>query len=192
MTLANADLIIDATSCYLAPTRSGSAVELGPIAAHEHEQLFPIFAGVVAAHEGYPHAPPLTRQSYDLTFVEPVTIVVAARVEGAVAGAYYLKPNFLGRAAHIANAGYVVAAGFRSKGIGRLLVADSISRAPFVGFDAIQFNLVFASNPARAMYQELGFQEVGVVPAAVDGEDAIIYHRFVGRRAPTTTNQNGD
>jgi GNAT superfamily N-acetyltransferase len=181
-------MITGATSCYLARTSGGSDVELGPIVAHEHEQLFPIFAGVVAAHEGYPHAPPLTRQSYDQTFVEPVTIVVAARVDEALAGAYYLKPNFLGRAAHIANAGYVVAAEFRSKGIGRLLVSDSISRAPFVGFDAIQFNLVFASNPARAMYRALGFEEVGVVPAAVDGEDAIIYHRFVGRGAPGTTN----
>jgi GNAT superfamily N-acetyltransferase len=184
--LANADLITDATSCYVAQAKDGTVVEIGPIASREHEELFPIFAGVVAGFEGYPHSPPLTRQSYDQTFVEPVTIVVVARIDGKVAGAYYLKPNFPGRAAHIANAGYVVAAGFRSKGLGRLLVADSIERAPVVGFDAIQFNLVFASNPARAMYRELGWQEVGVVPAAIDGEDAIIYHRFVGRAAETT------
>ncbi len=173
-----------AVSVYAARARDGGVVDLGPIAAADHEQLFPIFAGVVAAGEGYPHAPPLTRESYEQTFVRPVTIVVAARVDGAVAGAYYLKPNFPGRAAHIANAGYVVASGFRSRGIGRLLVVDSISRAPLVGFDAIPFNLVFASNPARAMYRDLGWNEVGVVPEAVDGEDAIIYHRFVGRRPP--------
>jgi GNAT superfamily N-acetyltransferase len=187
--LVDEDLISDATSCYAVQAKDGTAVEVGPIAGGEHDQLFPIFAGVVAAFEGYPHSPPLTRQSYDQTFVDPVTIVVVARVEGRVAGAYYLKPNFLGRAAHIANAGYVVGAGSRSKGLGRLLVSDSIARAPMVGFDAIQFNLVFASNPARAMYRELGWQEVGVVPAAVDGEDAIIYHRFVGRSAPTPGKQ---
>jgi GNAT superfamily N-acetyltransferase len=184
--VANEDLITDATSCYEATAKDGAAVEIGPIAGGEHEELFPIFAGVVAGFEGYPHAPPLTRQSYEQTFVEPVTIVVVARIGGRVAGAYYLKPNFPGRAAHIANAGYLVGAGFRSKGLGRLLVSDSIARAPAVGFDAIQFNLVFASNPARAMYRELGWQEVGLVPAAIDGEDAIIYHRFVGRAAPTT------
>jgi GNAT superfamily N-acetyltransferase len=186
--LANEDLITSATSRYFVQAKDGTVVEIGPIAGGEHEQLFPIFAGVVAGFEGYPHAPPLTRQAYDQTFVEPVTVVVVARIDGGVAGAYYLKPNFPGRAAHIANAGYVVAAGFRSKGLGRLLVSDSIERAPLVGFDAIQFNLVFASNPARVMYRELGWQEVGIVPAAVDGEDAIIYHRFVGRRAPTTGN----
>jgi GNAT superfamily N-acetyltransferase len=179
--LANEDPISDATSSYIAQAKDGSAVEVGPIASGEHEELFSIFAGVVGRLEGYPHSPPLTRQAYDQTFVEPVTIVVVARIEGRVAGAYYLKPNFLGRAAHIANAGYVVGAGFRSKGLGRLLVLDSIGRAPTVGFDAIQFNLVFASNPARAMYRELGWQEVGVIPAAIGEEDAIIYHRFVGK-----------
>jgi GNAT superfamily N-acetyltransferase len=143
------DLVTDANSLYAAQGSDGTAVEIGPIASGEHEELFAIFAGVVAAGERYPHAPPLTRQGYDQTFVEPVTIVVVARIDGSVAGAYYLKPNFLGRAAHIANAGYVVAPRFRSKGLGRLLVSDSIARAPIVGFDAIQFNLVFSSNPAR-------------------------------------------
>jgi ribosomal protein S18 acetylase RimI-like enzyme len=39
------------------------------------------------------------------------------------------------------------------------------------------FNLVFESNPARAMYERLGFKEVGRIPAAVEGEDAVIYWR---------------
>jgi hypothetical protein len=41
----------------------------------------------------------------------------------------------------------------------------------------MQFNLVFASNPARHLYLRLGFVEVGRVPAAVDGDDALIYWR---------------
>jgi GNAT superfamily N-acetyltransferase len=168
---------------YHGVARDGSTIEIGPIQAHEHEQLFSIFAGVVAAGEGYPHAPPLTRSSYDATFVHPVTIVVVARLLERVVGAYYLKPNFPGRAAHIANAGYVVANPHRSRGIGRMLVEDSIDRAPLVGFDAIQFNLVFASNPARALYRALGWSEIGVVPAAVEGQDAVIYHRFVSKAA---------
>jgi GNAT superfamily N-acetyltransferase len=117
---------------------------------------------------------------FDATWVTPVTLVVVARLEGAVAGGYYLKPNFPGRAAHIANAGYVVAAAHRRRGIGRLLVEDSLRRAPLLGFDAIQFNLVFASNPARALYEELGWREIGRLPDAVDGDDAVIYWRRVG------------
>jgi hypothetical protein len=41
----------------------------------------------------------------------------------------------------------------------------------------MMFNLVFESNPARAMYRQLGFDEVGRVPRAVEGEDAVIYWR---------------
>jgi|HubBroStandDraft_1064217.scaffolds.fasta_scaffold204600_2 GNAT superfamily N-acetyltransferase len=161
-------------------TPAGVLVSVGPLAAAEVEPLFALFAEVVAAHDGYPHAPPLTRDVFDATWVRPVTAVVAARVDGRLCGAYYLKPNFAGRAAHIANAGYLVAARDRGSGVGTVLVEDSIWRAPLLGFDAVQFNLVFASNPARALYERLGWREIGRVPAAVDGEDAVIYWRSVG------------
>lgn len=89
------------------------------------------------------------------------------------------KPNFVGRAAHIANAGYCVSAAHRRRGIGRLLVEDSIRCAPLLGFDAVQFNLVFASNPARSLYEEMGWRVVGRLPRAVGGDDCLIYRREV-------------
>lgn len=159
---------------------SGDAVVLGPVSVAESDALFDLFAAIVDSGEGYPQAPPLTRGMFEATWGPSVTLAVAARVEGAVVGAYYLKPNFPGRAAHIANAGYVVGATHRRRGIGRILVEDSLWRAPLLGFDAIQFNLVFASNPARTLYQDLGWREIGRIPAAVDGEDAIIYWRPLG------------
>ena len=153
--------------------------ELAPIRPEQDGELFQLFARIVASGEGFPQAPPLTRSQFDETWVRPVTVVVAATVDGVLAGAYYLKPNSPGRAAHIANAGYVVSPEHRGLGIGRALVEDSITRAPTVGFDAVQFNLVFVSNPARALYEELGWREIGRVPEAVDGEDAVIYWRKV-------------
>jgi hypothetical protein len=44
--------------------------------------------------------------------------------------------------------------------------------------------VVFASNPARALYEELGWSEIGRIPDAVDGEDAVIYWRRVGEPPP--------
>lgn len=161
----------------MAHTRSGHALDIGPLDANEIEPLFEMFAAVVVSGEGYPHSAPLGRESFDATWVRSVTAVVAARVDATLAGAYYLKPNFPGRAAHIANAGYVVDAQYRGEGIGRALVEDSIPRARELGFDAIQFNLVFASNPARPMYENLGWREIGRVPRAVGDEEAIIYWR---------------
>jgi GNAT superfamily N-acetyltransferase len=158
---------------------SGDSVEVVALPSDDLDDLFDIFATVIAAGEGYPQLPPLTREAFEAVWVKAVTAVIAARIDGRLAGAYYLKPNFPGRAAHIANAGYVVGSQWRGRGIGRLLVEDSIVRAPQLGFDAIQFNLVFVSNPARSMYEELGWREVGRIPRAVDGEDAIVYWRAV-------------
>lgn len=154
---------------------NGSSLSLGPIRADEHGRLFELFADIVARGDGFPHEPPLSRQSFSSTWIEPVAITVAARLDQMLVGAYYLKPNFVGRAAHIANAGYVVAREHRARGIGRSLLEDSVIRAPLVGFDAIQFNLVFESNSARSLYEELGWVEIGRVPKAVSGEDCIIY-----------------
>jgi len=166
----------------IATTAAGEQLALGPITSEEAEQLFVMFADVVARGEGFPQAAPLTRDVFETTWIRPVSIVVGARppAGGELLGAYYLKPNFASRAAHIANAGYVAAAAARGRGVGRALVEDSVWRAPLLGFDAIQFNLVFASNPVRRMYTELGWREIGRIPAAVDGEDALIYWRSVG------------
>ena len=100
-----------------------------------------------------------------------------ARFGGSLIGASYIKPNFVGRAAHIANAGYFVLAPYRGTGVGRALVEHSLREARRLGFDAMMFNLVFESNPARAMYRRLGFDEVGRIPGAVEGEDAVVYWR---------------
>ena len=134
-------------------TANGDELAIGPLLLGESDQLFGLFAEVVAAGEGYPQSPPLTRDEFDATWVRPVTLVVGARqvTGGPLLGAYYLKPNFPGRAAHVANAGYVVAAASRGRGVGRALVEDSIWRAAAVGFDALQFNLVFETNPGRKL-----------------------------------------
>jgi GNAT superfamily N-acetyltransferase len=144
----------------------------------DRPRLLEIFTDVVERGEGYPELAPLQPDRFAASWVDP-PVVVVARLADEVVGAYYLRPNFPGRAGHIANAGYVVARGRRGAGIGRLLVEDSIVRAPAAGFDAIMFNLVFESNPARPLYERLGWREIGRVPRAVGGEPAVIYWRDV-------------
>jgi GNAT superfamily N-acetyltransferase len=157
----------------------GGKIRIGPIDPAANLALFDLFARIVASGEGFPQSPPLTRAEFEATWVHPVTAVVAAVVGDQLAGAYYLKPNFPGRGAHIANAGYIVEPAHRGQGVGRALLEDSITRAPSLGFDAIQFNLVFASNPARKLYEQLGWHQIGTLPGAINGEDAIIYWRQV-------------
>jgi GNAT superfamily N-acetyltransferase len=144
----------------------------------DRAQLWGIFDHVVATGQGFPDAPPLDEVRFRASWVDPPVVVVAVE-DDTVLGAYYLKPNFPGKGAHVANAGYVVTEDARGRGVGRALVEDSIIRAPLAGFDAIMFNLVFESNPARALYERLGWREIGRVPRGVDDEPAIIYWRDV-------------
>ena len=66
---------------------------------------------------------------------------------------------------------------YRNTGVGRTLVEHSLREARRLGFDAMKFNLVFESNSARSMYRRLGFEEIGRIPGAIEGEDAVIYWR---------------
>lgn len=144
------------------------------------QRLWDLFADVVERGDGYPQLPPLHRGEFEAMWGSGARVVVLAESGGDLAGAYYLKPNGPGLNAHIANAGYLVAPGQRRRGIGRRLVEDSIHRAPRHGFDAIQFNFVFATNPARPLYEELGWREVGRIPQALpDGTEAVVYWRAV-------------
>src|SRR6516165_9435191 len=152
-------------------------VEIAAATAVEHDELFDAFSRIVAAGEGFPQAAPLTRAEFDDYWIAHSSAVCVARFGGYFVGAYYIKPNFVGRAAHIANAGYFVLSPYRGTGVGRALVEHSMLEARRLGYDALQFNLVFDSNPVRSLYDRLGFTEVGRIPKAVDGEDALIYWR---------------
>jgi len=159
-------------------TRTGVEVVISPAGPGDRDELYAAFSAVVAAGEGYPQAPgPLAVAEFDDYWLDHKSLVAVARVEGRLAGSYYLKPNFAGRAAHIANAGYFVVPERRGQGVGEALVVDSFDEGRRLGFDALQFNLVFESNPARRLYERLGFEVVGRIPDAVDGEDAIVYWR---------------
>ena len=152
-------------------------VDIRRASLDDYDDLFNAFSRVVAAGEGFPQAPPLTREDFDDYWIKPSSAVSIAKFGGYLVGAYYIRPNFVGRAAHIANAGYFVLAPYRGTGVGTQLVEHSLREARRLGFDAMVFNLVFESNAARAMYGRLGFEEVGRIPRAVEGEDALIYWR---------------
>jgi L-amino acid N-acyltransferase YncA len=159
-------------------------VDLRIAAAADYDELFAAYEQIVDSGAGFPHQSPLSREAFDDYWIAHSSAVWIVRVDGRLVAAYYIKPNFVGRAAHIANAGYFVLESHRGRGLGRTLVQHSLEEARRCGFDAMQFNLVFASNPARSMYRQLGFQEVGRIPVAVDGEDAVIYWRSLEQVDP--------
>ncbi|MFR8073007.1 MAG: N-acetyltransferase family protein, partial [Anaerovoracaceae bacterium] len=93
-----------------------------------------------------------------------------------------LHPNNVGRCGHICNTSYAVSSELRGKGIGRLLVEDSLEQAKAHGFRIMQFNAVVSTNAgARKLYESLGFVPLGRIPGGFlmkDGhyEDIVLYY----------------
>jgi ribosomal protein S18 acetylase RimI-like enzyme len=73
----------------------------------------------------------------------------------------------------------------RGKGVAQAMCAFSLKEAKKLGYTAMQFNFVVASNkPAVELWQKMGFKIVGTVPKAFRHAkhgmtDVLIMHRFL-------------
>lgn len=106
------------------------------------------------------------REALDAWFA-PRAAVFLAEQAGVALGASFIRPNGLGGGAHVANAGFVVSEEARGRGIGRALGLHALETARALGYAAMQFNHVIASNrPAVALWTSLGFRELGRAPKA--------------------------
>ncbi|MEM7243955.1 MAG: GNAT family N-acetyltransferase [Acidobacteriota bacterium] len=132
--------------------------------------LWPILRDVFAAGETYAIERDITEDAARRYWVEvPTETWVATDADGALLGSYYLEPNQRGPGAHVAHCGYVVGPAARGRGVGRLLGEHSFDRARALGFRAMQYNCVVSTNRgAVRLWESLGFEEVGRVPAAFE------------------------
>lgn len=90
-------------------------------------------------------------------------------VDDDILATYYIKANHKGGASHVCNCGYVTAAAAQGRGVARIMCEHSQDVARDLGYTAMQFNLVLASNVgAVALWRKLGFRSVGTLPAAFD------------------------
>jgi ribosomal protein S18 acetylase RimI-like enzyme len=158
-------------------TSRGEVVLLAPFGPGDEKELYTAYAHAVEDGGAFPRTPPVTEATFRSVWREDTTALLIARLEGQFAGAYFVRPMFADRGSHIANAAYLVAKGLRRRGIGRALLDHSLQLAGELGFDAMMFNLVQESNPSRKLWESASFREIGRIPEAIDGEDALIYWR---------------
>ncbi|MEL6360664.1 MAG: GNAT family N-acetyltransferase, partial [Pseudomonadota bacterium] len=84
--------------------------------------------------------------------------------DGTALGTFYIRTDQGGLGDHVCNAGYVVAPGHSGKGIAKAMCRWSQGRAAELGFKAMRFNLVVATNlGAIKAWTACGFEIVGTV-----------------------------
>ncbi len=113
----------------------------------------------------------------------PEQTVFVAEQDGEVIGTYYLRANQKGGGSHVANCGYMTAAGAMGRGVATSMCEHSLEYARSRGFLAMQFNIVVGSNrPAVHLWEKLGFATVGRLPNAFQHPrlgyvDALVMYR---------------
>ena len=151
-----------------------------PVSIREFEEsdwpvVWPMLRTTFEAGETYVFASDSSEADVHRAWIEvPAVTNVAVAGDGRVVGTYDLKPNQPGRGAHVCNCGYVVDPAIQGKGIAAAMCEHSQLLAVEMGFRAMQFNLVVASNErAVRLWQRLGFAVVGTLPGAY-------HHRRLG------------
>jgi L-amino acid N-acyltransferase YncA len=123
---------------------------------------------IIRAGDTYPYARDMDEDGARRMWLELTDVAYVAEDEaGRILGTYYLKPNQPALGAHVANAGYMVSASARGRGVATAMCVHSQEEAVRRGYRAMQYNLVVSTNaPSVHLWQKLGFDLVGTLPGA--------------------------
>ena len=151
----------------------------------DFDAIWPILRGVIRAGETYAIDPKISREgAFELWMNAPrATYIVEA--SGEILGTYYIKTNQAGGGAHVCNCGYMVSEAARGRGLAARMCEHSQAEALKLGYRAMQFNLVLATNShAIHLWHKLGFDTVGRLPLAFDHPqsglvDALVMYKWL-------------
>ncbi len=152
----------------------------------DFERIWAIFHPIVAAGDTYAYPRDTTReQALDIWLRAPRKTYVCEE-GGQVLGTYYIKTNQQGPGAHVCNCGYMVSPAARGRGLASAMCVHSQGIARELGYRAMQFNFVAATNEgAVRLWNKLGFATVGRLPRAfhhpTEGYvDALVMYKWLG------------
>ena len=137
-----------------------------PFEPTDWPSVWPILQTTFAAGDTYTFSPQSSEAEIHKAWIElPVATFVACNEAGEIVGTYFIKPNQPGLGAHVCNCGYVVSKEAQGQGIAAQMCKHSQKLAIEMGFRAMQFNFVVATNTgAVRLWQKLGFDIVGTLP----------------------------
>lgn len=143
-------------------------IRIRPYQPEDWPALWAIIEPVFRAGETYAVPRDISEQDAHRMWIElPRAVRVAVDDAGRITGTYTLKANQPGPGDHVCNCGYLVADHARGQGIAGEMCAHSLVLARELGFLAMQYNLVVASNEvAIRLWQKHGFAIIGTLPRA--------------------------
>ena len=145
---------------------------LRPATEADWPQIWAMLEPVFRAGTTYAIDREITEQAARAYWLEAPAACFVVDEVGALLGTYYIKTNAGGGGAHVCNCGYVTAEAARGRGVAAAMCEHSQTQARRLGYRAMQFNMVLASNEgAVRLWHRLGFETVGRVPKVFDHPD---------------------
>ncbi|MEO0568173.1 MAG: N-acetyltransferase [Pseudomonadota bacterium] len=136
-----------------------------PVEERDRAVLWPILKSVVRAGDTYAIDPEISRDDLMHLWCDaPAACLVAEKGE-ALLGTYYIKTNQAGGGSHVCNCGYITSPAARGQGVAEAMCRHSQAAAVKLGYLAMQFNCVVATNEgAIRLWTRLGYETVGRLP----------------------------
>lgn len=153
---------------------------LRPVRDEDRDALWPILRDVIRRGDTYAIDPDISRSDLMRYWCDTPAATYVAVQAGRVLGSYYIRTNQQGGGRHVCNCGYITALAARGQGVARTMCTHSQVEAQTLGYAAMQFNFVVASNlGAIALWRDLGFETVGRLPKAFHHPDQGLVDAFV-------------
>ena len=154
-----------------------------PATPADHDAIWAILEPILRAGETFALPRDWDRAQALAYWFAPAHHVHVAVDGPDVVGAYYVRANQLGPGDHVANGTYATHARAQGRGVARAMGLHSFETARGLGFTAMQFNLVVATNTrAVGLWTRLGLAEIGRLPGVfrhpvLGPVDALVMHR---------------
>ena len=151
----------------------------------DFEEIWPIFHEIASAGETYPYPKNTSKEEAIRLWMHLPRKTYVVEEDGQILGTYYIKTNQTGQGSHVCNCGYMVSSKARGRGIATSMCEHSQRIAIELGYKAMQFNFVAASNDSAVrLWNKLGFNTVGRLPKAFNHPtrgyvDALVMYKWL-------------
>ncbi len=151
----------------------------------DFDQIWPIFHEIVAAGETYAYERNTIKEQAKSIWMDYPRKTFVFEENDIILGTYFIKTNQAGPGNHVCNYGYMVSSAARGLGLATQMCEHSQDIARDLGYKAMQFNFVAASNEgAVRLWHKLGFETVGRLPGAFNHSkqgyvDALVMYKWL-------------
>ena len=155
-------------------------IEIRKATLADQDKIWDIIRQVIAEGDTYVFSPNSPKEKMLAYWCGQDKHTYIATINSKVVGTFVIKDNQPDLGSHIANASYMTSPAASGQGIGKAMGEFSLVEARQLGYKAMQFNIVVASNQrAVRLWEKLGFKVIGEIPEAFNHKQNGLTNAFI-------------